>query len=151
MRQVYQLWCKGGVSSHHPDIIEKDAHGLIKHLSQTNSLRHELSLLSGYESVYKKEPEFTNFTENFRGTLDYIWFSPESLNILAVSKVDDEGQLTDEGALPSSTRPSDHISLVTTVLYCDPAHEKSRMIRQGQIERLQGHHKQGRALAAGLR
>merc|ERR1712100_277008 len=35
------------------------------------------------------------------------------------SQVDDEAQLTQETALPSSTRPSDHVSLVATFKFRD--------------------------------
>merc|ERR1712190_365308 len=58
-----------------------------------------------------------NYTEDFKGTLDYIFFSSETLTVLAISQVDDESQLMQETALPSSTRPSDHVSLVATFMF----------------------------------
>ena len=47
-----------------------------------------------------------------KGTLDYIFFSSDSLGVLAISEVDAESHLRQETALPSSTRPSDHLPLV---------------------------------------
>lgn len=92
----------------------------------------------------KKEPLFTNYTENFKGTLDYVWFSAETLSLLAISKVDDEEALLDEAALPSSTRPSDHISLVVTVLFAteettrirEMKHEQLRMVQENRAKGL---------------
>merc|ERR1711988_294988 len=66
-----------------------------------------------------READYTNYTEDFKGTLDYIWYSHESLVVLAISQVDDETQLSQETALPSSTRPSDHVSLVATFKFRD--------------------------------
>jgi len=82
----------------------------------------------------KKEPVFKNYTENFKGTLDYVWFSAAVLSLLAISKVDDEETLLDEAALPSSTRPSDHISsLVVTLLYSTEEVGRIKEIKIGQM------------------
>merc|ERR1712151_1053318 len=58
-----------------------------------------------------------NFTLEFKGTLDYIFFSSDSLAVLAVADVDSEQSLAQETALPSSQRPSDHVSLVGTFMF----------------------------------
>ena len=49
--------------------------------------------------------------------------------MLAISQVDDESQLSQESALPSSTRPSDHVSLVATFMFHDaePEQQVSRV------------------------
>merc|ERR1712151_456061 len=78
------------------------------------------------------EAKYTNYTEDFKGTLDYIWFSPDALAVLAISQVDDESQLTQETALPSSTRPSDHVSLVATFMFHDAPVEAQEAQAQGQ-------------------
>ena len=54
-------------------------------------------------------------------------FSPENLSVLAISQVDDESQLSQESALPSSTRPSDHVSLVATFMFHDAEPEQQAM------------------------
>merc|ERR1712194_813709 len=136
---VYELWSRGAVAATHPDLLQKDPHGLVRGLAKhsksgNGGLEHELELLSAYSTVYKQEPEYTNFTESFAGTLDYIWFSPHNLSILAISEVDERSTLLEESALPSSTRPSDHISLVCTLLFCTPGEislQQQSMIQQG--------------------
>eukprot|EP00440_Ansanella_granifera_P039506 gb/GFBE01042855.1/.p1 GENE.gb/GFBE01042855.1/~~gb/GFBE01042855.1/.p1 ORF type:complete len:616 (+),score=121.41 gb/GFBE01042855.1/:1-1848(+) len=111
---VYEYFRRGSVRSDHED-LRKDPCGLVKQLT----LRHNTCMATAYETCTGREATFTNYTEDFKGTLDYIWFSPESLSVLAISQVDDESQLTQETALPSSTRPSDHVSLVATFMFHD--------------------------------
>lgn len=120
---VYQYLCRPGyLSRDHPDVrkIKSDACGLFEHLENGHCLR----LSTAYGSCNGDEASFTNYTEEFKGALDYIFFTPESLAVLAVSQVDDESQLSQETALPSSTRPSDHVSLVATFMFREeaPAH-----------------------------
>ena len=126
---VYELWARSNVCTDHPDIKNEDKDGVVEALAP---LQHELRLLSGYECVHQQEPDYTNFTESFKGTLDYVWFTPENLSVLAVSKVDDKEPLLEEGALPSSTRPSDHISLVVTCMFPDPNNPKIKEVVKQQ-------------------
>merc|ERR1719291_1119780 len=116
---------RGTVRSDHED-LRTDPCGLFKQFS----LEHSLSLATAYETCNGAEAQYTNYTEDFKGTLDYIWFSSSTLAVLAISQVDEESQLTQETALPSSTRPSDHVSLVATFMFRDtppePAVSESR-------------------------
>lgn len=114
---------RGSVRSDHPD-LQNDPCGIVKQLT----LRHSLPMATAYETCAGREAQYTNYTEDFKGTLDYIWFSPDALAVLAISQVDDEPQLTQETALPSSTRPSDHMSLVATFMF----HEPSADSQEGQ-------------------
>merc|ERR1711907_327392 len=100
--------------------MKVDPCGLLK---RTN-FGHNLSISTSYETCNGREADYTNYTEDFKGTLDYIWYTSDSLIVLAISQVDDEAQLTQETALPSSTRPSDHVSLVATFKFRD-YHENS--------------------------
>lgn len=111
---VYELLRSGSVQGDHND-LKADPCGL---LSRQN-LGHQMRIGTAYETCNGCEADYTNYTEEFKGTLDYIWYSSESLAVLAISQVDDESQLTQETALPSSTRPSDHVSLVATFKYRD--------------------------------
>merc|ERR1719161_1798230 len=117
---VYELWRQGNVRQDHED-LRVDPVGLLSNLS----LGHSLRLASAYETCNGREAQYTNYTEDFKGTLDYIWFSSETLAVLAISQVDDESQLMQETALPSSTRPSDHVSLVATFMFRDPPSAES--------------------------
>jgi CCR4-NOT transcription complex subunit 6 len=114
---VYELWRQGPVRSDHEDLSYDPCQILVN-----LPVGHQLKLSSAYEMCNGSEAQYTNYTEEFKGTLDYVWFSTETLAVLAISQVDDEPQLQQETALPSSTRPSDHISLVTTFLFRDTPH-----------------------------
>jgi CCR4-NOT transcription complex subunit 6 len=109
---VYEYCRRGTVQAEHED-LQIDPCGILKHLSVGHSLR----MSTAYETCNGREADYTNYTEDFKGTLDYIWFTSETLSVLAISQVDDESQLTQETALPSSTRPSDHVSLVSTFMF----------------------------------
>jgi len=109
---VYDYLRHGVMSGEHAE-FNLDPCGLLECLT----MGHSLQLSTAYDACNGREAEFTNYTEEFKGTLDYIFFSGETLDVLAVSQVDDEQQLTQETALPSSTRPSDHVSLVATFLF----------------------------------
>jgi CCR4-NOT transcription complex subunit 6 len=43
----------------------------------THGMSHQLSLNSAYAPI--GEPQFTNYTANFSGVLDYIWYSQDRL------------------------------------------------------------------------
>jgi len=103
-------------------------------------MRHHLAMATAYETCNGREAQYTNYTEEFKGTLDYIWFSPEVLAVLAISQVDDESQLMQETALPSSTRPSDHVSLVATFMFHDAPVETAEAQQGAQhSSRARGH------------
>merc|ERR1719311_175151 len=128
---VYELWRQGSVRQDH-DELRVDPVGLLQNLS----LGHTLRLATAYETCNGREAQYTNYTEDFKGTLDYIWFSSDTLAVLAISQVDDESQLMQETALPSSTRPSDHVSLVTTFMFRDPpSAEAGASAQQGMAAR----------------
>lgn len=124
---VYEYLRQGSIRGNHED-LRSDPCGLLKHLT----IQHPLRMATAYETCNGVEAEYTNYTEDFKGTLDYIWFSYDTLAVLAISQVDEESQLTQETALPSSTRPSDHVSLVATFMFRDtpvetqPAGTRSR-------------------------
>jgi len=111
---VYEYLRRGSVDTDHAD-LRADPAGVLKNLS----MGHAMRMATAYETCNGQEAPYTNYTEDFKGTLDYIWFSSDTLVVLAISQVDDESQLTQETALPSSTRPSDHVSLVATFMFRD--------------------------------
>lgn len=132
---VYELWRTGSVRSDNSD-LNHDPYGLISNLA----IGHQLRLMSAYETCNGREAQYTNYTEDFKGTLDYIWFSPDTLSVLAISEVDIESQLAQETALPSSTRPSDHISLVCTFMFNDAPQDREQqaVVHGGMTTNLRG-------------
>lgn len=123
---VYEYYLQGTVPLDHED-FRSDPCGILKQLNPG----HTLHMATAYETCNGREAMYTNYTEDFKGTLDYIWFNSDSLSVLAISQVDDESQLMQETALPSSTRPSDHISLVATFMFKEPPAEASSQHNSG--------------------
>jgi len=65
---------------------------------------------SAYARVLGEEPEYTNFTATFRGTLDYILM--KGLKAEGVAPLPKEDVLKRHVALPSVECPSDHLPLL---------------------------------------
>ncbi|CAH0475367.1 unnamed protein product [Peronospora belbahrii] len=68
---------------------------------------HDLQLVSACGI-----PAFTNYVTTFVDTLDYILVGSKVLQVRGVFPFFTEDEVTHEVALPSSTFPSDHVSLV---------------------------------------
>lgn len=84
----------------------------------TCRLQHNLPMRSAY-LLTGAEPSFTNYTHNFVGVLDYIWFG-ESVMATAVLEIPDERSLFgkeaetgSEDGIPNAQWSSDHIALLT--------------------------------------
>jgi len=60
------------------------------------------------------EPPFTNYTENFKGCLDYILLYG-NVNVVGGVALPDQTELSIETALPNSRIPSDHLPLVLDI------------------------------------
>ncbi|GLT32913.1 hypothetical protein SLA2020_075430 [Shorea laevis] len=58
------------------------------------------------------EPLFTNCTRDFIGTLDYIFYTTDSLVVESLLKLLDEDSLRKDTALPSPECSSDHKALL---------------------------------------
>ncbi|POO03985.1 Endonuclease/exonuclease/phosphatase [Trema orientale] len=99
----------------------EDPCGIFNHLK----LCHSIPLVSAYasfsvtlgvEEQQKKmnteanEPQFTNFTPWFSGTLDYIFYTADSLRVEGLLELVDRESLG--AGIPSTLWPSDHIALM---------------------------------------
>lgn len=106
---IYELMSTGTVSGQKED-MQRDPLGLIAQMR----LRHELNLQSTY-SVGGSEPRYTNYTDNFVGVLDYIWYTPSQLEVTALLQIPSEEDITSptEPSLPNHIWSSDHIALMT--------------------------------------
>lgn len=105
---VYQLLDKNVVTSEHPDFANDPAN-----IFTSNTLSHRMSLSSTYATVLNAEPEHTNYTGHWVGTVDYIWYSNEHLVPLSVFATHDPSILKSYAntALPNCQFPSDHVFL----------------------------------------
>ncbi|KAJ0788011.1 putative poly(A)-specific ribonuclease [Helianthus annuus] len=118
----HALLAIGKVDSMHPDLAV-DPLGILR---PDTKLTHTLPLVSayssfariGYEQQKKRvdpntnEPLFTNCTRDFIGTLDYIFYSADSLTVESLLELLDEDSLRKDTALPSPEWSSDHIALL---------------------------------------
>ncbi|MCL4119593.1 UNVERIFIED_CONTAM: hypothetical protein GTU68_018115 [Idotea baltica] len=57
-------------------------------------------------------PAYTNYTLGFQGCLDYIFYQSDKFSVKQMIPFPSHEEVTQHGALPSITFPSDHIALV---------------------------------------
>jgi len=111
---VYDLLMRQSVHPGHPDVNVATGDDCPNILPDAMNITHSFQLGSTYQSVIGEEPQQTNYTMNFKGVLDYIWYSVPTLRPLSASPVPDESILTRHGdALPSTEFSSDHIMLIS--------------------------------------
>ncbi|KAM3736234.1 hypothetical protein ACB098_10G146800 [Castanea mollissima] len=99
-------------------------------------LHHSLSLVSAYSSFlhsdgveeqWRKmnsqtsEPAFTFFSDKFFGTLDYIFYTDNSLIVESLLELVDRESIDNNG-IPSPAWPSDHIALMASFRLRPPSH-----------------------------
>eukprot|EP00753_Platysulcus_tardus_P020205 PLAT7878.1.p1 GENE.PLAT7878.1~~PLAT7878.1.p1 ORF type:complete len:370 (+),score=135.29 PLAT7878.1:40-1149(+) len=99
---VYQLLTTGAVEAahpHHPSVVSDGCEAAVE---------QPLALTSAYAHVLGAEPEYTNYTLNFKGTLDYL-FTTAALTAVAVLSMPPTAVLRACRALPAARFPSDHL------------------------------------------
>lgn len=120
----HALLALGKIDQLHPDLAV-DPLGI---LNPATKLTHQLPLVSAYSSFARpalglehqrrrmdpttNEPLFTNCTRDFIGTLDYIFYTADSLTVESLLELLDEETLRKNTALPSPEWSSDHIALL---------------------------------------
>ncbi|XP_044509056.1 carbon catabolite repressor protein 4 homolog 1-like [Mangifera indica] len=122
----HALLAMGKVDPLHPDLAVDPLTILRPHMK----LNHQLPLVSAYSSFARmvvglgmeqqrrrmdpstNEPLFTHFTRDFIGTLDYIFYTADSLTVESLLELLDEDSLRKDTALPSPEWSSDHIALL---------------------------------------
>jgi mRNA deadenylase 3'-5' endonuclease subunit Ccr4 len=114
---VYEYLFEGGLTQQHPELIVSD--NSVNVLPDLHSINHNVDLDSVMFSALGVEPEFTNFTAKFKGTLDYIWYSPSRLRVMGVAQIP---TLSDFEAgvgvgLPCVNYPSDHIMICADLAF----------------------------------
>jgi len=134
----HSLLANGRVDASHPELAT-DPLGILRPPSK---LCHQLPLKSAYASMVNPglaggpevaepharrleedthEPLFTNFGENFTGTLDYIFYTANSLVPTELLELPEKEDVTVNGhGMPNSRWPSDHISLMAEFAFKAP-------------------------------
>ena len=69
--------------------------------------------ISGYEPIRRDlaNPKYTNYCVDFKGTLDHILYNKSKLEVIEFLEMPDESLIPQEGALPSTLFPSDHLRI----------------------------------------
>ena len=117
---VYELISTQAINPRHPDLQPRQTSqfGATNVLPDARQISHRIPLGSAYAALLGNEPDFTNLTLGFRGTLDYIWFDQTHLRCAAVANIPPIQLLTRAGdALPNPQYPSDHSMLVADFLF----------------------------------
>ena len=65
-------------------------------------------------------PNYTNYTVSFKGTLDHILYDRHKLEVLELLELPTDEVIKAEGGLPSTMFPSDHIRIETKFLIKKP-------------------------------
>ncbi|KAK8628809.1 hypothetical protein V6N13_009392 [Hibiscus sabdariffa] len=121
----HSLLAMGKLDPLHPELLVDPLAILRPH----SKLTHQLPLVSAYSpfargvglglehqrrkmDITTNEPLFTNCTRDFIGTLDYIFYTADSLTVESLLELLDEDSLRKDTALPSPEWSSDHIALL---------------------------------------
>mmetsp|Transcript_24542 Transcript_24542/g.27546 ORF Transcript_24542/g.27546 Transcript_24542/m.27546 type:complete len:592 (+) Transcript_24542:9-1784(+) len=111
---VYDLLSHQAVHPGHPDVNVNTGDDGPNVLPDAISITHSFQLGSAYQSVMGEEPKQTNFTQLFKGVLDYMWYSSQNLRPLSAAPIPDEKVLLRNGtALPSTEYSSDHLMMIS--------------------------------------
>lgn len=97
---VYEFFSKGTIQQDHDD-FGNHSYGTYT----TEGLSHPLSLKSAYSNV--GELPFTNYTPGFKGVLDYIWYTTNTLDIISLLGSIDNEYLSKVVGFPNAHFPSE--------------------------------------------
>lgn len=61
-------------------------------------------------SAMSLDTPWTNYTDGFKGLLDYIWYQPTHLQLDRIIPLPTEELL--DGPIPSEVYPSDHLAVI---------------------------------------
>jgi CCR4-NOT transcription complex subunit 6 len=110
---VYEFLAEAGIVNSRSEVAGSEAS---VYLPDASSIVHNLDVTSVMYSAFKAEPQFTNYTANYKGTLDYIWYTPGRIRVMACTAIPEEKDLLEFGeALPNSVYPSDHLMICCDV------------------------------------
>ncbi len=107
---VYDLMTKGRVPPEHKEIANYQYGSFTR-----DGIEHPFSIRDSYANTKKTADEmtFTNYTPGFTGTIDYIWYSANSLEVVSVLGPPEPEYLTRTPAFPYWHFPADHIQIMS--------------------------------------
>jgi mRNA deadenylase 3'-5' endonuclease subunit Ccr4 len=62
-------------------------------------------------------PDYTNYTRDFKGALDYIFVDRDAFQVVRIAPFPVVSTLSAQTALPSEHFPSDHIAVAVDIKY----------------------------------
>lgn len=101
---VYELISKGELPGTHRDLASRKYGNFTR-----DGMHHPFKLKSAYSSI--GELSFTNYTPNFTGVLDYIWYSSNAMEVKGLLGNVDQDYLRRVPGFPNAHFPSDHLAL----------------------------------------
>ncbi|KAJ3021509.1 Glucose-repressible alcohol dehydrogenase transcriptional effector [Thoreauomyces humboldtii] len=105
---VYEYLSRGRVPQDHKDF------GTYTYGPYTSEgLHHKFSLKSSYS--HTGELDFTNFTPDFTGVIDYVWYSTNTLDVSGLLGSVDKDYVARTVGFPNAHHPSDHLPLVVSM------------------------------------
>jgi CCR4-NOT transcription complex subunit 6 len=107
---VHEFLSTGSLSANHPDFL---SHTYGRYT--TDGLRHRLGLKNSYSALGAGELPLTNYTPNFQGAIDHVWYSGANLSVNGVLGEVDKGYLEKVVGFPNTHFPSEYVFLVLEV------------------------------------
>jgi len=101
---VYALLAQGSLSSTHDDLGDHKYGNFTR-----DGMKHPFSLKSSYSNI--GELTFTNYTPDFQGVIDYIWYSTNVLQVTGLLGEIDKEYIQKVPGFPNYHFPSDHLAL----------------------------------------
>ena len=99
---VHELILNGRISANHSDLAHRRYGTFTK-----EGMQHPFLL----KSAYNNELSFTNYTPNFQGVLDYIWYSHNNMQPKGILGDVDLEYLRNVPGFPNHHFPSDHLPI----------------------------------------
>ena len=110
---VYEFLAEGCINNSRSEL--EGAENAV-YLPDIGNIVHNIDMASVMSTVQKTEPAFTNYTTNCKGTLDYIWYTPSRVKVMACTAIPEEKDLLEFGeSLPNAMYPSDHLMICCDV------------------------------------
>lgn len=97
---VYEFLSKGSIQQNHRDFGDYSYGNYT-----TEGLSHPFSLKSTYNSI--GELDFTNYTPGFKGTLDYVWYANNTLDVISILGPIDHDYISKVVGFPNAHFPSE--------------------------------------------
>ncbi len=101
---VYDLITHGSLAGDHYDLSNRGYGNFTR-----DGMAHPFTLKSAYTGT--DELSFTNYTPNFSGFIDYIWYSANALQLRGVLGDVDQEYISKVPGFPNHHFPSDHLAL----------------------------------------